>query len=114
MLGDQQLVAGGAILVVCFSNHSGMTQYHFVIGASLAFASFATFQAIIMVVADVIRPNPVKKTWRFCWILFISIAVMLCNFISEDQHFLERTSGGHRHNASGTTSEHMAGHPRRY
>jgi hypothetical protein len=46
--------------------------------------------------------------------LFISIAVMLCNFISEDQHFLERTSGGHRHNASGTTSEHMAGHPRRY
>ncbi len=94
MLGDQQLVAGGSILVVCFSTHVELTQYHFMIGASLAFASFATFQTIVLVAAEVLRASAVRETWRFCWMLFIGVTVIVSNFVFEDQHFLEPDKWG--------------------
>lgn len=88
MLGDQQLVTGGSILVVCFSTKDDISQYHFIVGASLAFASFATVLNIVFISGEILRKSRLKKTWRFSWILFITIAVTLSNFVFEDQEFL--------------------------
>ncbi len=88
MLGDQQLVTGASILVVCLSTHNDITQYHFIIGGSLAFTSFATFQAILFIAGDALHKHRLKKIWRFPWIVFITVAATLCNFVFQDQNFL--------------------------
>ncbi|KAK4169996.1 hypothetical protein QBC43DRAFT_40031 [Cladorrhinum sp. PSN259] len=88
MLGDQQLVTGAAILIVCFSTRSDITQYHFIIGTSLGFASFATFQATALAAGELVRDNNLKKGWRFPWYCLIVVGVTFCNYVYLDENFL--------------------------
>ncbi len=86
--GRQQLVTGASVLVVCFTTHDSITQYHFAIGTTLAFASFSTFLNIVIVSGDVLRASRLKKAWRFSWVFFLAVAITLSTFVFEDQNFL--------------------------
>lgn len=88
MLGDQQLVTGASILIVCFSTHLDITQYHFIIGSTLSFASFATFQATAIASGELMRDNELKKAWRFPWFCIIIVMATMSSFIVMDENFL--------------------------
>ncbi|KAK3368331.1 hypothetical protein B0H63DRAFT_534503 [Podospora didyma] len=91
MLGDQQLVTAASILLVCFLTQDTMTQYHFGIGASLAWASFSTFQSILTIVSHDLQREGCSwmKIWRYAWIFAITAAATFANFVFADRRFLE-------------------------
>ncbi|CAG7559470.1 unnamed protein product [Fusarium equiseti] len=47
MVCDQQLITCASILIVEYSRHCDITQYHFYVAAYLSMACFATFQALL-------------------------------------------------------------------
>ncbi|KAJ4250249.1 hypothetical protein NW762_012064 [Fusarium torreyae] len=50
MFFDQQLITGASILIVGYSTHCDIMQYHFYIAANLGMACFAKFQALLPIV----------------------------------------------------------------
>lgn len=88
VLGDQQLVTGASILIVCYSTHETISQYHFAIGATLSYASFATFGSISIIAVRSFRENTLRKSWRFIWFVLITVAAMLASFVSFENEFL--------------------------
>ncbi|KAK4247232.1 hypothetical protein C7999DRAFT_32314 [Corynascus novoguineensis] len=88
VLGDQQLVTGASILIVCYSTHEIISQYHFAIGATLSYASFSTFGSISIIAAQSFRGNTLRKSWRFIWFVLITVAAMLASFVSFEDEFL--------------------------
>lgn len=70
-LADTQLITGDSIMIVLYSTHCTVTQYHFFIGFELASLSFVTFQAILIAVIDVLHKSLFMRVWRFAWIVII-------------------------------------------
>ncbi|KAI9148918.1 Transcription factor asqA [Paramyrothecium foliicola] len=94
MAADQQLIAGAAILIVGYSRHCEITQYHFFIASLMTLCSFATFQAIVILVRDALDSH-FKRFWRIVWITVICGCVMANNFVVYNDYFLVLGHFGH-------------------
>jgi hypothetical protein len=87
MFADQQLITGASVLIVAYLKHCDITQYHFYIAANLGLVSFASFQAVLLIVRDVLKSR-VRKGWRMLWIFTIFSCILLLNFVFYNDNFL--------------------------
>jgi hypothetical protein len=87
MFCDQQLITGASVLIVGYSKHCDITQYHFYIAANLGTACFATFQALLPIAHSTLD-DELKKGWRMAWIFAIFACVLLLNFVIYNDYFL--------------------------
>lgn len=93
MFCDQQLITGASILIVGYSRHYDITQYHFYVAANLSMACFATFQALLPFARSELE-NELKKGWRMAWITAIFCCILLLNFILYNDNFLAKDHFG--------------------
>lgn len=91
---DQQLITGTSILIVGYSKHCDITQYHFYIATQMTTISFATYQAVILLVRDALR-GKWRKSWRVLWITVIAACVTVSNFVIYNDNFLVTQHLGH-------------------
>ncbi|KAL6922927.1 hypothetical protein FSST1_000201 [Fusarium sambucinum] len=87
MFCDQQLITGASVLIVGYSKHCEITQYHFYIAANLGMAGFATFQALLPICGSALH-NELRKGWRMAWISAIFACVVALNFVIYNDYFL--------------------------
>lgn len=93
MLLDQQLITGSSILLVAFSKHIEITEYHFYIATNLSLASFATIQAVVFLVRDLLD-DPFRKGWRMLWIVTIFATSITGNVVWYNEYFLNASPWG--------------------
>ncbi|GKU07034.1 hypothetical protein FLAG1_09932 [Fusarium langsethiae] len=87
MFCDQQLITGASVLIVGYSKHCDITQYHFYIAANLGMACFATFQALLPICGSELHDG-LRKGWRMAWISAIFACVLVLNFVIYNDYFL--------------------------
>ncbi|KAG8667811.1 hypothetical protein FPOAC2_13009 [Fusarium poae] len=87
MFCDQQLITGASVLIVGYSKHCDITQYHFYIAANLGMACFATFQALLPICGSELH-DELRKGWRMAWISAIFACVLALNFVIYNDYFL--------------------------
>jgi hypothetical protein len=93
MAGDQQLVTGGAILLVGYSKHCDITQYHFYITSLMVTLSFATSQSVALITRDALDSN-LKRLWRLLAITVLTAGTMADTFVWFNENFLDLGSIG--------------------
>lgn len=87
-LADMQLITGASILIILYSTHCTITQYHFYIGSQLAYLSFVTFQAIFMTTTDHLQKSLSKRIWRYLWIMVLFGAIIPTEIVTWNNYFL--------------------------
>ncbi|CRL25528.1 unnamed protein product [Penicillium camemberti] len=87
-LADVQLITGASILIILYSTHCTITQYHFHIGSQLAYLSFATFQATFMTIRDHLQGSLYKRLWRYLWIVVMFGAIFPTRILNWNSYFL--------------------------
>ncbi|KAJ4123024.1 hypothetical protein NW768_010016 [Fusarium equiseti] len=93
MFCDQQLITGAAILIMGYSKHCDITQYHFYVAANLSMACFATFQALLPFARSELE-DKLKKGWRMAWISVIFACILILNFVIYNDNFLAQDHFG--------------------
>jgi hypothetical protein len=87
-LSDQQLITGTSILIVGFSRHCVITQYHFNIVYLLGVFSFVTHQSTMMIVAKKLREFHWMRWWRLVAIFGIFALSFVANIVVYNGYFL--------------------------
>ena len=87
-LADLQLITATSILIILYSTHCTITQYHFFIGSQLAYVSFITFEAIFMTITGHLQDSLFKRLWRYLWILVMFGAVLPTRILTWNRFFL--------------------------
>lgn len=87
-LADVQLITGASILIILYSTHCTITQYHFHIGSQLAYLSFATFQGTFMTIRDHLQGSLYKRLWRYLWIVVMFGAIFPTRILNWNSYFL--------------------------
>ncbi|CAI7604870.1 unnamed protein product [Penicillium glandicola] len=87
-LADMQLITGASILLVLYSTHCTITQYHFYIGSQLAYLSFVTYEATFMTIRDHLQGSLSKRLWRYLWIVVIFASILPTRILIWNNYFL--------------------------
>lgn len=95
-LGDQQLVTGTSIMIAVYSRMCEISQYHFFLATSLASASFACFQGIVMISRPLLERKRFMRGWRLLAMLVVTVMGTVSNFIIWSTAFLTDGLWGQR------------------
>ncbi|KAI9166581.1 hypothetical protein HJFPF1_02690 [Paramyrothecium foliicola] len=79
-LADQQLIISAAILLVGFSRHCEITEYHFLIVWHLAQSSSGAFLSVLLLAYPSLDTH-FKKGWRFLWITAFYCCIMASSLV---------------------------------